>query len=165
MNKIFTQVEEKLSVIIYVVMLAITFANVIGRYYFRASISATDEITTNIFVLLSVIGTGIAAKSRSHLGLSVLTELMPPKVQHIISGFANLLGTAFGAVLLYTGYNMVQNQIRNATVTPTLQWPSWVFGIFLPIGAVFIVIRFLQAALDDFKMAFGRLDEEEEDMR
>ena len=77
MNKIFTQVEEKLSVIIYVVMLAITFANVIGRYYFRASISATDEITTNIFVLLSVIGTGIAAKSRSHLGLSVLTELMP----------------------------------------------------------------------------------------
>lgn len=90
---------------------------------------------------------------------------MPPKVQHIISGFANLLGTAFGAVLLYTGYNMVQNQIRNATVTPTLQWPSWVFGIFLPIGAVFIVIRFLQAALDDFKMASGRLDEEEEDMR
>ncbi len=95
MNKIFTQVEEKLSVIIYVVMLAITFANVIGRYCFHASISATDEITTNIFVLLSVIGTGVAAKSRSHLGLSVLTELMPPKVQHIISGFANLLGTAF----------------------------------------------------------------------
>lgn len=91
MNKIFTQVEEKLSVIIYVVMLAITFANVIGRYCFHASISATDEITTNIFVLLSVIGTGVAAKSRSHLGLSVLTELMPPKVQHIISGFANLL--------------------------------------------------------------------------
>ena len=106
MNKIFTQVEEKLSVIIYVVMLAITFANVIGRYCFHASISATDEITTNIFVLLSVIGTGVAAKSRSHLGLSVLTELMPPKVQHIISGFANLLGTAFGAVLLYTGYNI-----------------------------------------------------------
>lgn len=76
MNKIFTQVEEKLSVIIYVVMLAITFANVIGRYCFHASISATDEITTNIFVLLSVIGTGVAAKSRSHLGLSVLTELM-----------------------------------------------------------------------------------------
>lgn len=50
-------------------------------------------------------------------------------------------------------------------MTPTLQWPSWVFGIFLPIGAVFIVIRFLQAALDDFKMASGRLDEEEEDMR
>lgn len=63
MNKIFTQVEEKLSVIIYVVMLAITFANVIGRYCFHASISATDEITTNIFVLLSVLVQALLPKA------------------------------------------------------------------------------------------------------
>lgn len=151
--KIMTYTEEKLSIIVYTVMLIITFANVIGRYVMHASISFTDEVTTNLFVLLSVLGTAIAVRGRSHLGLSAITELLPLKVQYIISGIANLLGGIFGAVLLYTGSKMVANQIRFHTVSATLQWPNWCYGLFLPLGATFILVRFIQVAFEDFMTA------------
>lgn len=156
MKKILDQIEEKLSATVFVLMLAITFFNVIGRYVLHASISFTDEVTTNLFVLLSVVGTGIAARKRSHLGLSILTEMMPKRMERAVTGFGNLMGVGFGSVLFWTGCKMVENQIKNATVTPTLQWPSWVFGIFLPIGAMFIIIRFLQMAVIDIRAAAGK---------
>lgn len=151
MRKVLREVEEKISILTYIVMLAITFSNVIGRYCLHASISFTEEITTNLFVLLSVIGTAVAARERAHLGLGAITELLPKRVQTAISGVANILGMLFGLVLLVTGISMVQNQIAIQAKTTTLMWPAWVFGIFLPFGAVFIIIRFLEAGIEDFK--------------
>lgn len=149
--KLFTQVEEKVSLLVYIVMLTITFINVIGRYVFHASISFTDEVTTNLFVLLSIIGTGIAARGRAHLGLSAFTELLSQKTQLLISAIGNALGCMFGLILLITGIGMTMNQIRLGTITAMLLWPAWIFGIFLPIGAVFITVRFLQVTIEDFK--------------
>ena len=151
MRKVLKEIEEKVSILTYIVMLVITFSNVIGRYCLHASISFTEEITTNLFVLLSVIGTAIAARERAHLGLGAITELLPRRVQTAISAVANILGMLFGVVLLVTGISMVRNQIAITAKTTTLMWPAWVFGIFLPIGAVFIIIRFLEAGIEDFK--------------
>lgn len=151
MKKILGQVEEKISIVVYVVMLVITFANVIGRYFLHASISFTEEITTNLFVLVSVIGTAIAARERAHLGLGVITEMLPKRTQLIISGIGNFLGALFGVVLLVTGIQMVQNQIAINAKTITLMWPAWIYGIFLPLGAVFIILRFVEAGVADWK--------------
>lgn len=153
MRNLLTQAEEKISVFVYTIMLIITFINIVGRYFFSSSISFTEEITTNLFVLISVIGTGIAARSRAHLGLSALTDLFPQKAQHIISCFGNLMGSTFAIVLLVTGIQMVQTQIAINAKTITLLWPAWIYGIFLPIGATFIFLRFLGAAIEDFKKA------------
>lgn len=151
MKRILNQVEERLSAGIFIVMLAITFGNVIGRYFFHASISFTEEITTNLFVLVSVIGTAIAARDRAHLGLSAFTELLPKKAQRAVSAFGNLMGTAFGAVLFVTGLQMVQTQLAIGAKTTTLMWPAWIFGLFLPFGGILIFLRFGWAAISDFR--------------
>ena len=151
MGKILKEIEEKASIIIYIVMLVITFSNVIGRYCLHASISFTEEITTNLFVLLSVIGTAIAARDRAHLGLGAITELLPKKAQTVLAGIADFLGGIFGIVLLVTGASMVQNQIAINAKTTTLMWPAWVIGIFLSIGGAFITIRFFQNIIGDVK--------------
>ena len=153
MKKILGLIEENVSIVCFLVMLIITFANVIGRYVFHASISFTDEVTTNLFVLVSVIGTAIAARERAHLGLSAFTELLPKKVQHIISGLGNLLGAVYGVVLLITGIQMVMNQIAINSKSTTLMIPAWIYGIFLPIGAIFIIFQFIRVGLEEFSLA------------
>lgn len=151
MRRILKEIEEKTTIFVFIVMLAITFFNVIGRYCLHASISFTEEITTNLFVLLSVIGTAIAARDRAHLGLGAITELLPKRTQTLLSGIANFLGGIFGIVLLITGISMVQNQIAISAKTTTLMWPAWVFGIFLPIGGVLITIRFFENVIEDIR--------------
>lgn len=153
MKRFFSYFEEGICVVVFILMLSLAFANVLGRYVFHSSISFTEEITTNLFVLVSVVGTAIAAKRQAHLGLGVLTEMLPLKAQKIIFGIGNLLGALFGIVLLYTGVLMVINQWKIQAKTITLMWPAWIYGLFLPIGSIFIVIRFTQVAFKHFKDA------------
>ena len=62
LKKILDNIEEVLCAICLSIMTIITFINVIARYVLSASLSFTDEITTYLFVLLSLLGSAIAAK-------------------------------------------------------------------------------------------------------
>ena len=50
------KIEDIICASCLIVMTTLTFANVIARYVFSASFSFSEEITTSLFVLLSLIG-------------------------------------------------------------------------------------------------------------
>ncbi len=149
--KILDWIEELLCILCTAVMTVLVFANVVSRYVLHSSLSFSDEITTYLFILLSMMGTAIATKRRAHLGLSILTDAVSPKARKAltVTGFA--IATLFSAALLYYGILMVINQYRLAMVTPAMQWPEWIYGTFIPFGAFFITVRFAQATWQEMK--------------
>jgi C4-dicarboxylate transporter DctQ subunit len=38
---------------------------------------------------------------------------------------------------------MVYSQMSRGQVTAGMQWPEWIFGAFVPLGAFFITLEFL----------------------
>ena len=148
--KVLDWIEEILCVLCTVVMTILVFANVLSRYLLHYSLSFSDEITTYLFILLSMMGTAIAAKRRAHLGLSILTDGVSPPVRKglLVLGFA--IGTLFSAALFYYGIRMVLNQYNLGMETSAMQWPEWIYGTFIPFGAFFITIRFAQAAVQEW---------------
>jgi len=50
------RIDHLVVAILLFAMAAIAFANVISRYVFNFSFSATEEITINLFVWLTVVG-------------------------------------------------------------------------------------------------------------
>ena len=79
MLKVLDWFEEIICVLCTIVMTVLVFANVISRYLLHSSLSFSEEITTYLFVLLSMMGTAIAAKRRAHLGLSIIKALWAPR--------------------------------------------------------------------------------------
>lgn len=152
---VITHFEELLSCVVLMFMLGLTFLNVIFRYCFAASISFTEEITCALFVLLCMLGTAIAAKYQTHLGLSVITERLKPKIRLYLAFIGNILGVIFSVILLFTGMRMAHNEYVLKQITIALQWPEWIYGSFLPFGAFFMILRFAQAALSCLKEAKG----------
>lgn len=150
MKKILDHIEDYIGAVVFVAMLLLTFANVVMRN-FSASISFTEEITTSLFVLLCMLGTAIAAREQSHLGLGVITEMLPAKVRKCLAAIANVLGVVFSIILLVTGIGMVQTEIEMKQISIALGIPQWIYGSFFPIGAAFMIWRFSQAALQNFK--------------
>lgn len=148
---VFDKIEEVLSALCLVVMTALTFANVVSRYVFSASFSFSEEITTYLFVLLSLLGTAIAAKRRAHLGLSIVTDAVSPKVRKILLVIGFGISTVFAAAIFYYGILMVKNQIMLGQVTAGMQWPEWIFGSFVPIGGFFATVRFLQVTIEEIR--------------
>lgn len=143
-NKILDYFEEGLCCVCLIVMTALTFINVLSRYVFSASLSFSEEITTYLFVLLSLLGAAIAAKRGAHLGFTLLSEHVGEKAGRILGIIAMAASTAFSGIICYFGIFMVINQINKGQVTGAMQLPEWIFGSFVPLGAFLITIRFAQ---------------------
>lgn len=102
-NKILSdRVEELATAAILGVMTLITFANVIARYVFDSGILWALEVTVFLFGWLVLLGAAYAVKTRSHLGVDVLTNGFAPGPRRIVA----LIATAFCifyAFLLFKG--------------------------------------------------------------
>ncbi len=68
-------------------MALIAFVNVLSRYFINFSIGATEEITINLFVWMTVVGTGIAFERGAQLGMVTFFNLFPLKMRKSPGGF------------------------------------------------------------------------------
>lgn len=124
------------------------------------SISASEEIATLLFILLSLMGSAIAVKRRAHLGLTIITDHLPPKIQSIVTIFGFLCGIVFCVILAYEGWIMVKNEYQLKILTISMNWPEWIFCTFIPIGSISILLRFVQQIVIEIKtMTKGKEDE------
>lgn len=149
--RILDRIEEITAAVCLSVMTVLAFANVVARYVFSASFSFSEEITTYLFVLLSLLGTAIAARRRAHLGLTILTDIVSPKVRRILHIVGWLFAVAFTGAIFYYGILMVISQRQLGQVTANMQQPEWIFGSFVPIGALFATVRFVQVLIEEIR--------------
>lgn len=145
MGKLFDYIEEWFLTITLGAMLVLNFANVLSRYVLGLSFSFTEEITTNLFVWSCFIGASAAAKRGSHLGLSIVTDLLPPRLQRYTAVIVSLLTLIMFGVIISTGIEMVMSQMEHNQMSPALGIPEWTMGLAIPVGALFCFIRFAQA--------------------
>lgn len=135
------------------IMTFITVINVLSRKFLGLSMSFLEEITTAMFILISLLGAAAAAKRGGHLGLSALTDLIPKKFQKYVALLTWFASTFFSYFLIKYGIVMVKSEMKMGMTTAALGWPEWIFGSFLPIGGIFIFIRFTLWTINTFKQS------------
>ena len=69
----------------------------------------------------------------------------------MVTAVGNLLGVVFSLILIKTGVEMVILEYEMEQISIALQWPQWIYGSFLPFGAVCMAVRFAQAMLENLK--------------
>ena len=147
MKKALSHLDEILAAGILLLMTGITFVNVIARYGISSSISFTEELTSKMFVLFSLLGAAIAAKRRTHLGLTIITDMLPANIHRIVCATGYLLATAFCILLTAYGIKMTEFEYSFGQLTAGMQWPEWIFSIYIPIGSAVAGFRFAQQAV------------------
>ena len=138
MKKFFSLLEDNICAIILLVMMLLTCVNVVARYVLKASMPFVEELTCLGLIILSLTGAAVAAKRGAHLGLTVLTDFFPAKGQK----FCTLI--VFGVLILWFGYLMAKQEYVLGQLTSGMQWPEWMFGMFVPISGGVLVIRYIQ---------------------
>ena len=91
LDKIVGKIEDYVCIITLIVMLLLTFANVLSRFVLHFSLSFTEEIVTGLFVIASLSGTSVAVRNRSHLGLDFVIGFMPEKIRKVLAAAATIL--------------------------------------------------------------------------
>jgi len=98
-------IEETLIALILGLMTVITFANVIARYVFEANILWSLETTVFLFAWLVLLGASYCVKTRVHLGVDALLNVVSPGARRVMALIAVAACLAFSVLLLIGSWN------------------------------------------------------------
>ncbi len=120
-------------------MAAIAFLNVLSRYLFHFSLAATEEITINLFVWMTVVGTGLAFERGGQLGMVTLFHRFPRSMRKGVVLLSALLGALLFCVI---DYYMIQAIYYEITMfqadSAALGIPVWIYYLGPPVLSVYV---------------------------
>lgn len=151
MQKLLSNLEETLCVVLLSFMSLFAFMNVVCRYAFSMPLAFTEELTTGWLVLLSFLGAGIAAKRGSHLGLSLVTDFLPSSLQKFFALVGAILAVIFCGTIVYYGIEFTTHAYDMKQLSGGMQWPEWIYNSYVPIGAALLTLRFALIGYETFK--------------
>lgn len=146
--KFIEKFEKFVSCACVSVMAVLVFANVIARFVFNSPLAVADEMSCYLFVLMSFMGTAIAARKKAHLGLTIVTDKLSPSAAKKVQVLMYIIAAIFCLLIVIFGVEMVISQHSLGQETATMQWSEWIYGLFVPIGAAFAMIAFLSVAVE-----------------
>jgi TRAP-type C4-dicarboxylate transport system permease small subunit len=133
------RIDHLIAAALLFAMAFIAFANVISRYLFHFSFSATEEITINLFVWLTVVGSGIAFERGGQLGMVTLFNIFPKRFQKAVIIFSALLSAALFIIVDIFMIQAIYDEITLFEATsPALGIPVWIYYVGVPVLSVFV---------------------------
>jgi TRAP-type C4-dicarboxylate transport system permease small subunit len=153
------RLDHLLAAILLFSMAAIAFINVLSRYLFHFSFAATEEITINLFVWLTVIGSGIAFERGGQLGMVTLFNVLPKKFKKTII----LVSSALSSLLfILVDYYMIQAIYEELTLfgatSAALGIPVWIYYVGVPVFSVYVfagIYRYARTRLQSLETDGG----------
>jgi TRAP-type C4-dicarboxylate transport system permease small subunit len=131
--------DHVLVALLLFTMALIAFINVLSRYFFHFSFAATEEITINLFVWMTVIGGGIAFERGGQLGMVTFYNLFPRRLKKAVVLFSALLSAAlFLLVALYMIQAIKDELTLFQAQSAALGIPVWIYYAGVPVFSVFV---------------------------
>ncbi len=150
--KVLDKIEEYICAFLLFFMAALAFANVLVRYLTDGSLAFTEELIVNLFVWITVLGGAIAFRKKAHLGVELVVNHLPLRWQKAAVIFGGICSVALFVLLFNQGIGLVAQEYKNKMVTYSMALPMWWFGLAVPIGALMMIVRAVQATISDFKL-------------
>ena len=122
----------------------ITFFAVVGRKTAWFKFTWSEEIVINVFIIMIMCGCALSAREGGLISLSLIYDAVPLKTKKVIATISGAVSLLFYGIVIKTGFDKVATQIATNKRTSILLWPEWVFMIFLPIGAILLVLHTIE---------------------
>jgi len=131
------RIDHWLVAICMATMVLIAFLNVLSRYIFHFSLAATEEITINLFVWMTIIGIGIAFERGGHMGMVTFFNMFPRSMQRFSIILYSLLAAGLFLVLDYYMIQAIYDEITLFQAkSASLDIPVWIYYLGLPVLSV-----------------------------
>jgi TRAP-type C4-dicarboxylate transport system permease small subunit len=127
------------------VLLGLITVSVVARYVFNHAIGELFELMIFGSVAFYWLAMATAEREGAHLGVGFGVAALPAGLRRIASLVRIAVIAIFLAVIVYSGSLLVLSQFRLGMASGLLHIPLWIFSIFMPFGAVLMLIRALRS--------------------
>ena len=147
-------------VILLLIVVGVTIAQVFARFIFKDAIVWAEELARYAGVWFVMLSTAIAILRRSHMVIDLLTNLMPKRVQLILVALSDFI------IMFVSGY-MCYSQVLLAEkffniMTPALRIPTGVLYMGVAVGwalstivALYMFIKSAKVAVSPIQKSAG----------
>jgi TRAP-type C4-dicarboxylate transport system permease small subunit len=129
---------EYLCAGLLIVIVAIVFANVVGRYFLRAPLRWSDEVAQFLFLWLSYLGALAALMGGRHYSVPNLIDLLPVMGRIATKTFSDLIVLVMLAVLVWYGVKLVD--LLHHQRSPAIDLPIYYVYAALPLSSFLMAI-------------------------
>lgn len=120
-------------------IVAVVLAQVVGRLLERP-FPWTEELTRACFIWMVFMGMAAGMRHADSARVTVLFEYLPKSLRSVALPCYLVFSLGFFALMAWTGFAMVRQQLTMNETIATLGWPSWVIGIVVPLSAVVAIV-------------------------
>lgn len=161
MKKLFNRFEEGFLIATLVLMVALIFGQVVGRYVFQSAPSWTEELARYIHIFQVWIGAGYAVKIREHISVTAFVGMFTGTPRKIMDIASTLVWFILIVLIAIFGTQLVTATLQYGQVSPAIQIPFWIVYLAVPLGALSMAVRLIQQLIEISKKDYSNIREEE----
>jgi TRAP-type C4-dicarboxylate transport system permease small subunit len=136
-----------LAAVLLIASVCLNFANVIGRYFFSASIEWAEEIILFLMVGCVFLGQGVVAWRGTYLRMDIFVTMMPPKIRDALNLFADLVLIVAAIAVVVFAMPVIRDlwnfDQRSQGANFPLVYPQAMVPIGFSIMALLVALRLL----------------------
>ena len=125
-----------LAGVLLVASVALNFANVIGRYFFNASIYWAEEIMLFLMVGCVFLGNGVVAWSGRQIRMDVIVGMMPTQVREALDLFSELVFIVVALMIVVFAWPVIRDLWAFDQRSQSADVPMVIPQAMVPIGLV-----------------------------
>ncbi len=130
-----------------VASITLNFANVIGRYFFNASIFWAEEIMLYLMVGCVFLGNGPVAWSGRQIRMDVIVAMMPARVRDALHVLADLVLILTALAIIVFSFPVIRDLFNFDQRSQSAEMPLYIPQSLIPIGlgimAVMVAVRLI----------------------
>jgi C4-dicarboxylate transporter, DctQ subunit len=118
--------------------------NVIVRYFHPVwTLELVDEVQVYVIIWAVFLGLGAVTVADRHVKSDLFVSMFPPAARRVQEVFIDLLGLAFGLLLLWYGGGVAYQSWSYGDVSTTsLRFPLWIYVSALPAGGLSLAVGY-----------------------
>ncbi len=134
---------------IFSLMIAVTFAQVIFRYVLRSPLPWSEELARYCFVWIVFLGATLGLERGVHIGVDILTILLPGRVQRWLAAINEVLILAFVLLIILASVSVVDaNRLQ---FSPALGLQMAKVYLAIPLGMAVMALLLLGKLVEAFR--------------
>lgn len=135
---------EVLSSLMLVIMMVLTFVDVMGRYVIGKPVFGASEMISTLLAFLIFLGVGLANARDKHIVVELVDShfraLSPRLYDWMVQGFS----IAAMCVIVFVLFEQAVEAAHRGSATIVLEWPfAWITGIVAGLAALSVVCQVL----------------------
>ncbi|MFK7874591.1 MAG: TRAP transporter small permease [Paracoccaceae bacterium] len=116
-------------------IMAVTFVDVVGRYFFNAPITFAVELIQLGMGLLVLFGLAITTLQRGHIAVDIVETLVPASFGKLFAAIAALCGLVFIGLIAWRLWDRAFKFMDDGLATDVLFLPVWPVVLLMALGA------------------------------